>query len=232
MPAPVPVVRFETALGEQMQVDWASLRRGPDRLSVFVATLGWSRAAYVEFVTDERLVTLLAAWTLSLTPWRAGTAVVFMMAFSVVAALVCAGSLISALAADDLTGRFLDYRWIPPLDYPNTTAAFCFMAAIPPLVVAARPGRAGLGGHRERGADEVLHHAVVQRPRDAASLGGARVERALEQRLALDPGPVERPQHLTLAAVTDDRERFVTVPDGAADEVGERLGLGSLAAQR
>ena len=56
-----PVVRFETAPGEQMQVDWASLRRGTDRLSVFVATLGWSRAAYVEFVTDERLETLLAA---------------------------------------------------------------------------------------------------------------------------------------------------------------------------
>ena len=29
-------------------------------MSVFVATLGWSRAAYVEFVTDERLETLLA----------------------------------------------------------------------------------------------------------------------------------------------------------------------------
>lgn len=62
-PAVMPdaVVRFETAPGEQMQVDWAVIRRGADRLSVFVATLGWSRAAYVEFVTDERLETLLAA---------------------------------------------------------------------------------------------------------------------------------------------------------------------------
>lgn len=59
--APDPVVRFETAPGEQMQVDWATIRRGSDRLSVFVATLGWSRAAYVEFVADERLETLLAA---------------------------------------------------------------------------------------------------------------------------------------------------------------------------
>jgi transposase len=58
---PEPVVRFETAPGQQMQVDWATIRRGEDRLSVFVATLGWSRAAYVEFVTDERLETLLAA---------------------------------------------------------------------------------------------------------------------------------------------------------------------------
>jgi transposase len=55
-----PVVRFETAPGQQMQVDWATIRRGEDQLSVFVATLGWSRAAYVEFVTDERLETLLS----------------------------------------------------------------------------------------------------------------------------------------------------------------------------
>lgn len=39
-------MRFETGPGEQMQVDWAAIRRGADRLSVFVATLGWSRAAY------------------------------------------------------------------------------------------------------------------------------------------------------------------------------------------
>ncbi|KMO27243.1 hypothetical protein VQ02_33545 [Methylobacterium variabile] len=38
-----------------MQVDWAVMRRGAGRLSVFVATLGWSRTAYLEFVTDERL---------------------------------------------------------------------------------------------------------------------------------------------------------------------------------
>jgi len=56
-----PVIRFETAPGEQMQVDWAVIRRGANRLSVFVATLGWSRAAYVEFVTDERVETLIEA---------------------------------------------------------------------------------------------------------------------------------------------------------------------------
>jgi transposase len=62
--APEPVVRFETAPGQQMQVDWAVIRRRGSkagaRLSVFVATLGWSRAAYVEFVTDERVETLIA----------------------------------------------------------------------------------------------------------------------------------------------------------------------------
>jgi transposase len=56
-----PVIRFETGPGEQMQVDWAVIRRGGNRLSVFVATLGWSRAAYVEFVTDERVETLIEA---------------------------------------------------------------------------------------------------------------------------------------------------------------------------
>lgn len=56
-----PVIRFETGPGEQMQVDWAVIRRGENRLSVFVATLGWSRAAYVEFVTDERVETLIEA---------------------------------------------------------------------------------------------------------------------------------------------------------------------------
>jgi transposase len=54
-----PAIRFEP--GEQMQVDWAVIRRGENRLSVFVATLGWSRAAYVEFVTDERVETLVEA---------------------------------------------------------------------------------------------------------------------------------------------------------------------------
>ena len=57
---PEPIVRFETEPGEQMQVDWATIRRGPSRLSVFVATLGWSRAAYVQFVSDERVETLIA----------------------------------------------------------------------------------------------------------------------------------------------------------------------------
>ncbi len=56
---PEPLIRFETDPGRQMQVDFATIRRGRDRLSVFIATLGWSRASYIEFVTNERLETVL-----------------------------------------------------------------------------------------------------------------------------------------------------------------------------
>ncbi|MCH8178006.1 MAG: IS21 family transposase [Proteobacteria bacterium] len=58
MAKPDPVVRFETEPGQQMQVDWGVFRRGRDPLSAFVASLGWSRYSYVEFVTDERFETL------------------------------------------------------------------------------------------------------------------------------------------------------------------------------
>jgi transposase len=56
---PEPLIRFETEPGRQMQADFATIRRRKDRLAVFIATLGWSRATYVEFVTDERMETLL-----------------------------------------------------------------------------------------------------------------------------------------------------------------------------
>jgi transposase len=53
------VVRFETAMGEQMQVDWVEFRKGSDPLYAFCATLGYSRASYVEFVTDMKIRTLI-----------------------------------------------------------------------------------------------------------------------------------------------------------------------------
>lgn len=53
-----PLVRFETAPGQQMQVDWGVFRRGKEPLSAFVATLGCSRQTYVEFVSNEQFDTL------------------------------------------------------------------------------------------------------------------------------------------------------------------------------
>ena len=52
---PEATMRFETAPGEQAQVDWGSLSyigedRKKHRVWVFVMTMGWSRACYVELV--------------------------------------------------------------------------------------------------------------------------------------------------------------------------------------
>ena len=55
-----PVVRFETAPGEQMQVDWVEFRKGKNPLYAFCATLGFSRMSFVEFVTDMKVETLIA----------------------------------------------------------------------------------------------------------------------------------------------------------------------------
>lgn len=54
-----PVVRFETAPGQQMQADFTTIRRGRDPLKAFVATLGYSRATYVRFTAREDSDTLI-----------------------------------------------------------------------------------------------------------------------------------------------------------------------------
>jgi transposase len=48
-----PVVRFETAPGQQMQADFTTIRRGRQPLRAFVATLGYSRATFVLFTERE-----------------------------------------------------------------------------------------------------------------------------------------------------------------------------------
>ena len=58
--APEPIVRFETEPGQQMQADWATVGHSGTKLKVFIATLGWSRMAYVEFCDDEQVETLIA----------------------------------------------------------------------------------------------------------------------------------------------------------------------------
>jgi transposase len=55
---PEPVVRFETEPGEQMQADFTYVRRGRRPLLAFVATLGYSRASYVQFTVGEDTQTL------------------------------------------------------------------------------------------------------------------------------------------------------------------------------
>lgn len=60
-PKPEPLVRFETDPGVQMQADFTFVRRGRDPLLALVATLGYSRATYVEFTTAEDTTTLCRA---------------------------------------------------------------------------------------------------------------------------------------------------------------------------
>ena len=48
------IVRFETAPGQQMQVDFTTIKRGHIRLKAFVATMGFSRGTYVRFSTHEK----------------------------------------------------------------------------------------------------------------------------------------------------------------------------------
>lgn len=55
-----PVIRFETAPGQQMQVDFTTIKRGRHKLKGFVATLGYSRACYVCFSEYEKQADWLA----------------------------------------------------------------------------------------------------------------------------------------------------------------------------
>lgn len=55
-----PVVRFETLPGEQMQVDWTTIRYGKTPIYGFVATLGYSRYTFVYFTDNMEAGTLVS----------------------------------------------------------------------------------------------------------------------------------------------------------------------------
>jgi transposase len=59
-PEPEPLIRFETAPGHQLQIDFVVLRRGLSPLRAFTAELGYSRYPFVEFTDNERAETLIA----------------------------------------------------------------------------------------------------------------------------------------------------------------------------
>ena len=61
-----PLVRFETAPGEQLQADFTHIRRGRSPLLAFVATLGYSRASFVRFSDREDAATLSRCITAAL----------------------------------------------------------------------------------------------------------------------------------------------------------------------
>lgn len=59
VPAAEPVVRFETAMGEQLRVDRVEFRKSSTPLHAFCVTLDFSRASYVAFVSNMKAETLL-----------------------------------------------------------------------------------------------------------------------------------------------------------------------------
>jgi transposase len=59
--APEPVRRFETEPGQQMQADFTIVRRGSAPLLALVATMGYSRAAFVRFSQREDAAALVDA---------------------------------------------------------------------------------------------------------------------------------------------------------------------------
>ena len=52
-----PIVRLETALGDQLQIHFVVFRRGEFPLRAFTASLEYSRMSYVEFVATEQVET-------------------------------------------------------------------------------------------------------------------------------------------------------------------------------
>lgn len=54
-----PVVRFETKPGEQMQVDWTTIRWGKNPIYGFVAVMGYSRHTFVYFTDNMTAETLV-----------------------------------------------------------------------------------------------------------------------------------------------------------------------------
>ncbi len=153
-------------------------RRALLALAAFTAwsllSISWSAAPGDAWESANLLlVTLLAGWTLALVPWRPHTAVLGVLAFAVAASVVCALALADALRATQLDAFFTDQRFNQPLDYPNTSAAFCLIAGLPALLVAARPG-AGLGVKAVAQAAGTFLVAFALLPQSRGSvLGGA-----------------------------------------------------------
>ena len=54
-----PLIRFETLAGEQVQVDWAHINYQGSRIYAFVAILGYSRLAFVRFMDNMQIDSLL-----------------------------------------------------------------------------------------------------------------------------------------------------------------------------
>jgi hypothetical protein len=76
-----PVIRFETAPGKQLQIDFVVFRRGKMPLRAFTAELGYSRYSCVEFTDDERTPTPIESLQHPLATYDALAAELHMLDF-------------------------------------------------------------------------------------------------------------------------------------------------------
>jgi hypothetical protein len=107
----------------------------------FLST-GWAEVSGTAFEAATKFLTVvLAAWTIALAPWRSASAHLLMVAFAAGATFAVGDALLSAVAATDLTERFIDGRWAEPIGYPNGLGNFGFFAALPALAVSASAAR-------------------------------------------------------------------------------------------
>ena len=145
-----PAAMFVVALLCVMVVAGHRARLGSRSANVALALFGafaawnllsilWagSRASALE-AGGELLLYLATAWVIALLPWRGRSAAVLLGAWSLGVAVTCAGFLIAALGASDLTHYVFDARWQQPTGYANTAAALPAMAFWPALMLSAR----------------------------------------------------------------------------------------------
>ena len=137
---------FAAVAGGQRMVNATSVRVAAAALGTLIAwsflSVAWAGSPDTAWLQSDLLLTsVLAAGVVALAPWRAGFVELMLGAFSLGVAAVFAVELLSTAAATDLTGRIIEDRWAGPLGYPNGSAALAVMAALPALVLSARPGR-------------------------------------------------------------------------------------------
>ncbi len=109
-------------------------------------SLLWAGSAGSALESSNKLLLYLAtAWVISLAPWTSRSAAVFLGAWALAIAGVCAWSLTSALGASELSGYLLEWRYEHPIGYSNGTAALAVLAFWPALMLASRPDVPVLG---------------------------------------------------------------------------------------
>lgn len=125
--------------------------------------------------SNKLLVFLLIAWILALMPWSGKSASVFLAAWSIGVAGVCATSLLGAVNATEFSGFLYAFRFQDPIGYVNANAALAVMAFFPALTLSyQRRVPAPLQGLFLATATFLIEFYLLTQSR-AAALGGIAV---------------------------------------------------------